>query len=157
VLAGEAPVGGERVGVRRHVQHLRELRVRDLAVVALEEVLADDLPVRLELGLPACVEDEVVHVEAESGGTANTAYSQTLTGSGGTAPYTFAVTAGTLPAGLTLSAAGLLSGTPTATGTFNFTVTGTDSVNCAATRARGRAAAASRNRGTSATIDGRGR
>ena len=53
--------------VRRHVEHLRELRVRDLAVVALEEVLADDLPVRLELGLPARVEDERVDVEPELG------------------------------------------------------------------------------------------
>ena len=54
-------------------------------------------------------------------------YSQTITASGGTAPYTFAVTAGALPAGLTLSPAGALTGTPTAGGTFNFTVTATDS------------------------------
>jgi len=60
-------------------------------------------------------------------GTAGTAYSQTLTASGGNAPYTFTVTAGALPAGLVLSGAGLLSGTPTVDGTFNFTVTVTDS------------------------------
>jgi large repetitive protein len=60
------------------------------------------------------------------GGTVATAYSQTITASGGTAPYSFAVTAGALPAGLTLSGGGVLSGTPTAGGTFNFTVTGTD-------------------------------
>ncbi|MCA1713630.1 MAG: autotransporter domain-containing protein, partial [Gammaproteobacteria bacterium] len=60
------------------------------------------------------------------GGTAGTAYNQTITASGGTAPYTFAVTAGSLPAGLSLSASGVLSGTPTAAGTFNFTVTATD-------------------------------
>ncbi|WP_425526275.1 putative Ig domain-containing protein [Xanthomonas hortorum] len=59
--------------------------------------------------------------------TAGSAYSQSLTASGGTAPYSFAVTAGALPAGLTLSAAGVLSGTPTASGTFNFTATATDS------------------------------
>ncbi|NJC49813.1 UNVERIFIED_ORG: uncharacterized protein YhjY with autotransporter beta-barrel domain [Xanthomonas campestris] len=59
--------------------------------------------------------------------TAGSAYSQNLSASGGTAPYTFAVTAGALPAGLTLSAAGVLSGTPTATGSFNFTATATDS------------------------------
>ena len=59
-------------------------------------------------------------------GAVGTTYSQTLTGSGGTAPYTF--TGGTgLPPGLTLSSAGLISGTPTATGTFPFTVTVTDS------------------------------
>ncbi|WP_369944859.1 putative Ig domain-containing protein [Xanthomonas medicagonis] len=59
--------------------------------------------------------------------TAGTAYSQTLTASGGTAPYGFAVTAGALPAGLTLNTAGVLSGTPTASGSFNFTATATDS------------------------------
>ncbi len=60
-------------------------------------------------------------------GTVAAAYSQTITASGGVAPYGFAVTAGALPAGLTLSSGGLLSGTPTAGGTFNFTVTATDS------------------------------
>jgi len=53
-------------------------------------------------------------------------YSQTITASGGTGPYAFGVTAGALPAGLTLSAGGALSGTPTESGTFNFTVTATD-------------------------------
>lgn len=61
------------------------------------------------------------------GGTVAAAYSQTVTASGGVAPYSFAVTAGGLPAGLTLSPGGLLSGTPTAGGTFNFTITATDS------------------------------
>ncbi|WP_425612697.1 putative Ig domain-containing protein [Xanthomonas vesicatoria] len=74
-------------------------------------------------------DDAVVTVGPASlpAATAGAAYSQTLSASGGTAPYTFAVTAGTLPAGLTLSAAGVLSGTPTATGSFNFTATATDS------------------------------
>ena len=60
------------------------------------------------------------------GATVGSAYSQAVTASGGTAPYTFAVTAGTLPAGLTLAPSGALSGTPTAGGTFNFTITATD-------------------------------
>jgi uncharacterized protein YhjY with autotransporter beta-barrel domain len=60
-------------------------------------------------------------------GTVATAYSQTVTASGGVAPYTFTVTAGALPTGLTLSPAGALTGTPTAGGTFNFTVTAADS------------------------------
>jgi large repetitive protein len=54
-------------------------------------------------------------------------YNQTITATGGQPPYTFAVTSGTLPTGLTLSTTGVLSGTPTATGTFSFTVTATDS------------------------------
>lgn len=59
--------------------------------------------------------------------TVATAYNQTITASGGTAPYTYAVTAGSLPAGLTLSPAGVLSGTPTANGTSNVIITATDS------------------------------
>lgn len=60
-------------------------------------------------------------------GTVGVGYNQTITASGGTAPYTFAVTSGTLPAGLTLSAGGTLSGTPTTAATSNFRITATDS------------------------------
>ncbi|MBB2488233.1 putative Ig domain-containing protein, partial [Mitsuaria sp. WAJ17] len=60
------------------------------------------------------------------GASVGTAYSQAVTASGGTAPYSYAVTAGALPAGVSLSAGGTLSGTPTAGGSFAFTVTATD-------------------------------
>lgn len=61
-------------------------------------------------------------------GEVNAAYtSTTLVGAGGTAPYTFAVTTGETPGGLTLSSEGVLSGTPTAAGSTDFTVTATDS------------------------------
>jgi uncharacterized repeat protein (TIGR03803 family) len=58
--------------------------------------------------------------------TVGTAYSQTLTVQGAIGTATFAVTVGSLPAGLTLSSTGLLSGTPTAAGDAHFTVTATD-------------------------------
>ncbi|MET3579039.1 uncharacterized protein with beta-barrel porin domain [Mesorhizobium robiniae] len=59
-------------------------------------------------------------------GTAGTTYGPVaLSGQGGAAPYTFALTAGALPAGMSLTN-GQLAGTPTAAGTFNFTVTATD-------------------------------
>jgi hypothetical protein len=51
-------------------------------------------------------------------------YSQPLTASGGTAPYTWS--SDTLPADLTLSPTGVLSGAPTATGSYSFTVTAKD-------------------------------
>ena len=51
---------------------------------------------------------------------------ETFTASNGTAPYTFALTSGSLPSGMTLSSAGTLSGTPTAAGAFNFSVQATD-------------------------------
>ncbi|WP_425627055.1 putative Ig domain-containing protein [Agrobacterium tumefaciens] len=50
-----------------------------------------------------------------------------LTASGGSAPHSFAVSAGTLPGGLSLSSNGELTGIPTQTGNFSFTVTATDS------------------------------
>jgi hypothetical protein len=61
-------------------------------------------------------------------------YNQMLSATGGTGPYTFLVTSGTLPAGLTLTGAGVLSGTPTAAGSFNFTVEATDANSFTGTR-----------------------
>ncbi|MCC4596163.1 putative Ig domain-containing protein [Xanthomonas campestris pv. phormiicola] len=74
-------------------------------------------------------DDAVVTVNPASlpAATAGSAYSQTLSASGGTAPYSFAVSAGTLPVGVQLSPGGVLSGTPTSSGSFNFTATATDS------------------------------
>ncbi len=67
-------------------------------------------------------------------GTVGTAYNQTITASGGTPPYNFAVSVGGLPTGLTLSSGGALAGTPTAPGSFTFTVTATDSGGCKGSR-----------------------
>ena len=69
-------------------------------------------------------------------GTVNVAYpATTLTATGGTGVYVnWAVTAGTLPAGLTLSTGGILSGTPSVSGTSNFTVQVTDSASATATK-----------------------
>ncbi len=67
--------------------------------------------------------------------TAGLSYSQTLTATGGAAPYAFAVTAGALPNGLSLSSGGALSGTTTASGTFNFTATATDAFGQTGSRA----------------------
>jgi hypothetical protein len=59
--------------------------------------------------------------------TVGTAYREQLAASGGSAPYTFVITSGQVPAGLTLSAAGLLSGTPTTAGTATFAVQASNS------------------------------
>ncbi len=68
------------------------------------------------------------------GGAVGSVYNQTLHASGGIPPYTWSISAGTLPSGLTLNAStGVISGTPTATGTSTFTVKVTDSVATTAT------------------------
>ena len=60
------------------------------------------------------------------GGTQNTFYSVTLGAQGGLTPYSWTLASGTLPPGLTLNTAGVLSGTPTSSGTSTFTVKVTD-------------------------------
>ena len=68
-------------------------------------------------------------------GTVGTAYSQTFTQTGGTAPITWSVT-GTLPTGLTLgSTTGVLSGTPTQGGSFPITIVATGANGCTGSRA----------------------
>ncbi len=56
-----------------------------------------------------------------SNGVIGTAYSITLTAMNGTSPYTWSLASGSMPGGLTLNSAGVISGTPTTNGTFNFT------------------------------------
>uniref|UniRef100_UPI0025D1309E beta strand repeat-containing protein n=1 Tax=uncultured Pedobacter sp. TaxID=246139 RepID=UPI0025D1309E len=63
----------------------------------------------------------------------NTGYSQTILTSGGTGSKMYAVTAGSLPSGFSLSTAGQITGTSTQISDSNFTVTVTDNNNCTAT------------------------
>lgn len=57
-------------------------------------------------------------------------YSQAITVTGGTAPYSFSVINGALPPGMSLTPAGTLAGTPTSSGTFSFTIRATDAAGC---------------------------
>jgi hypothetical protein len=60
--------------------------------------------------------------------TLNAAYSTTLAASGGTMPYTWSITTGSLPSGLSLnSSTGVISGTPATTGSSSFTAQAADS------------------------------
>lgn len=69
--------------------------------------------------------------------TQNVAYNPqaapTFTATGGCGQYTFAVSSGQLPAGMSLNASGALVGTPTQAGQFEFTVKATDNCGCTAT------------------------
>jgi hypothetical protein len=65
--------------------------------------------------------------------TVRVPYDVTITASGGAAPYTFVVTSGALPAGVSLSAAGRLSGTPkngSGGKTYTFAITARDANTC---------------------------
>jgi hypothetical protein len=69
----------------------------------------------------------IVTTSALPNATAGSSYSQTPTAAGGTGTYTWAVTAGNLPAGLALNTTtGRISGTPASSGSSTFTLTATD-------------------------------
>jgi hypothetical protein len=68
------------------------------------------------------------------GAIATVGYGLVLTQTGGTGPVFWSLS-GTLPAGMTFSPSGLLSGTPTQVGSFSFTVTATDAFGCTGSRA----------------------
>jgi hypothetical protein len=75
-----------------------------------------------------------ITTSALPGGTLGAAYSQSLSATGGTPPYTWSRVNGDLPGGLTLSAAGSITGTASAAGTFSFTIKVTDSAAVIATK-----------------------
>jgi hypothetical protein len=94
-------------------------------------------------GLPSAASSSVtptapltITTTSLASGRLSRSYSATLKATGGVSPYTWAITVGALPAGLTLAAStGTISGTPTKTGTVRFTITVTDSTKTAVSKA----------------------
>ena len=74
---------------------------------------------------PAVVPVDIVTTTLPSG-TATLPYSATLQASGGTGSYVWSISAGSVPAGLSLSTTGVISGTPTTAASTTFTVRATD-------------------------------
>jgi len=89
----------------------------------------------LSIVVGAAAQPPAVSTTSLAGGTVGTAYSATLAATGGKTPYTWSLTTGTLPAGLTLSTAGAISGTPTTAATSSFTVQVKDANNVTGTKA----------------------
>ncbi len=93
--------------------------------------LTDSQPVGVTSGTLRIIVDPAPLVITSTGdltgGRVNVDYTFTLVATGGRTPYTWALATGTLPPGLTLdTATGVISGKPTATGTYGFTVKVTD-------------------------------
>jgi hypothetical protein len=63
-------------------------------------------------------------------GVVGTPYNVTIVANGGSGPYSFSVSSGSLPTGITLSPNGVLSGTPSTTGSFAIRVLAADNQGC---------------------------
>lgn len=86
-----------------------------------------NVPTPTPIPTPAPTPAPVVITTASlQGGQVGVAYSATLTASGGIAPYSWTVVAGSLPPGLSLGSSGVLSGGPATSGGFSFTVRAAD-------------------------------
>ncbi|MBX3461277.1 MAG: putative Ig domain-containing protein [Planctomycetes bacterium] len=83
----------------------------------------------IEVSIAVAARPSITTASPLTSGEQGQAYAVSFAATGGTGALSFALGAGSLPAGLTLNAAGNLSGTPTVNGAFNFTVQVTDSLN----------------------------
>lgn len=77
----------------------------------------------------SCTSNITVQPLGADSALAGVLFSTTVTASGGTAPYNLS-TASPLPDGLTLSSNGVLSGTPTQTGSFSLVLRASDAQGC---------------------------
>jgi probable HAF family extracellular repeat protein len=63
-------------------------------------------------------------------GTVGQSFSGAVSAAGGMGPYAYVVSAGALPAGVSVSSEGAISGTPAAAGDFTVTITASDTLTC---------------------------
>ncbi len=94
------------------------LAVTDSEAVPASAIANFSIPIQSELAVTSL---------SPPAGTVGISYSTTLAATGGVTPYTWTILSGTLPAGLSLSSAGVISGTPTTRGASIFTVQVADS------------------------------
>ncbi|WP_031499129.1 putative Ig domain-containing protein [Bryobacter aggregatus] len=97
--------------------------------------IQDAASVTASFGLSLSISSSTLAITTTSlpGGLVGSSYSGLILASGGTGPYLFEQTAGTLPAGLSLTQAGGISGIPTNAGTFNFTIKASDAASASTT------------------------
>src|SRR5262249_40373740 len=91
----------------------------------------DSATIALSITVNASAPSFAISTASLSNGTIGVPYDQVLIAAGGTALFTWSVSAGSVPAGLTLNPSGEITGIPTSSTTtppsFTFTVTVTDS------------------------------
>ena len=75
-----------------------------------------------EANFVAATELQITTTTPLQDGVLDVPYSETLSATGGTPPYTWSMASGSLPTGLSLSSSGVISGTPGSTGPFTFRV-----------------------------------
>ncbi len=90
----------------------------------------DDIRIK-DLAISAPLTIETVNL---TNGVVGSPYSVNLTANGGVSPYTWSITSGSLPSGLSLQSNGAISGTPDSYGVSNFTVMVTDGENATTTQ-----------------------
>ncbi|MEP7089199.1 MAG: putative Ig domain-containing protein, partial [Nocardioidaceae bacterium] len=114
LLSGTPTAGGSSTFTVKIVDASAQSATRSVTLVVADAPAVTFAPAAGEVGVP---------------------YSQQPTLSGGTAPYAWVVSSGSLPAGLAISpTTGAVTGTPTASGSFSLTVSATDSLNQVASR-----------------------
>lgn len=113
LMSGSGLISGTPTGPNGNAQF--SVKVTD----ASNPVQSATEPLSIQIGLPAPPSITTASLPA---GLEGTTYNQTLSASGGSGTLTFSISSGTLPAGLALSSAGIISGKPTGpNGTSNFT------------------------------------
>jgi hypothetical protein len=115
------------LGVRFQVRVVDRSGRSALATTQVDEAAASAPPP------PVAASPLVVGSFAVPNATVSTGYQVALQVSGGTSPYVWTLASGALPPGLTLAPTGVISGTPTQTGSFLFTAAVNDTAQGQAT------------------------
>jgi large repetitive protein len=132
-IAGAAGVTGSTDGTGSTARFYQPIGVTVDAAGTL--YVADARNHRISKGTPLYPQPMITKSNPLPEGMASRIYNQALTVRGGTAPYTWSVVSGILPAGLNLGGDGVIAGTPGAAATADFTVQVTDSGALSATKA----------------------